>query len=202
MTQRCRWVPEDDPLYVEYHDVEWGVPSHDDQHLFEMITLEGAQAGLSWRTILGRREGYRSAFAEFDPTIVRTFGEAKVEELLDFEGIIRHRGKIESTINNAGRVLAVQDEFGSLDAYVWSFVEGETIVNRWNDLSSIPSETDESRALSKDMKRRGFRFVGQRRCTHSCRPQGSSMITRLIVSGRDSRLSDRQIRLSRHTIDP
>ena len=120
------------------------MPSHDDQHLFEMITLEGAQAGLSWRTILGRREGYRSAFADFDPTIVHTFGETKVAELLGFEGIIRHRGKIESTINNAGCVLAVQDEFGSLDAYVWSFVEGKTIVNRWNDLSSIPSETDES----------------------------------------------------------
>ena len=140
--------------------MEWGVPSHDDQHLFEMVTLEGAQAGLSWRTILGRREGYRLAFADFDPTTVHTFGEAKVAELLDFEGIIRHRGKIESAINNAGCVLGAQYEFGSLDAYVWSFVEGETIVNRWNDVSSIPSETDESRALSKDMKRRGFRFVG------------------------------------------
>ena len=160
MKQRCSWVPEDDSLYTEYHDTEWGVPSHDDHHLFEMITLEGAQAGLSWRTILARREGYRMAFVGFDPTIVQQFDHNKVDELLTFEGVIRHRGKIESTVSNASCVRSVQEEFGSLDAYVWSFVGGTTIVNRWTDVIDSPAETDQSRALSQDMKRRGFRFVG------------------------------------------
>jgi DNA-3-methyladenine glycosylase I len=160
MTQRCAWVPIGDELYVEYHDTEWGVANHDDHHLFEMITLEGAQAGLSWRTILGRRDGYRNAFASFDPSIVTTFDEQRVAELLADAGIIRHRGKIESTISNTAAVLEVQDEFGSLDAYVWGFVNGTTIVNRPTELDEVAAQTDESRALSKDMKKRGFRFVG------------------------------------------
>ncbi len=158
--QRCEWVPVDDALYVNYHDAEWGVPSHDDQHLFEMITLEGAQAGLSWRTILARRDGYRQAFANFDPGVVAACGAESGVELVRDVGIIRHRGKIESTINNAAAVIDVQKEFGSLDSYVWGFVDGEPIVNRWTRLDDIPAETDRSRALSKDMKRRGFRFVG------------------------------------------
>ena len=157
---RCGWVPSDDELYRVYHDEEWGVVSHDDHHLFEMITLEGAQAGLSWRTILGRREGYRRAFAGFDPSIVATYSPAKADELVTDESIIRHRGKIESTISNAAAVLDVQEEFGSLDAYVWGFVDGEPIVNRWKTLADIPAETERSKALSKDLKQRGFRFVG------------------------------------------
>lgn len=158
--ERCDWVPADDDLSIAYHDDEWGVPCHDDHQLFEMITLEGAQAGLSWRTILGRREGYRAAFARFDPAVVAGYDERHIERLVLDEGIIRHRGKIESTITNAGAVLEVQSEFGSLDAYVWGFVNGTTIVNRWTALHDMPAETAESTAMSKDMKRRGFRFVG------------------------------------------
>jgi len=157
---RCAWVPTDDELYVAYHDEEWGVPSHDDHHLFEMITLEGAQAGLSWRTILGRRQGYRTAFADFDPRVVARFGPEKIESLLADPGIIRHRGKIESTITNSRAVLSIQDDLGSLDAYVWGFVDGVTVVGRRRTIGHVPAETDASRAMSKDMKRRGFRFVG------------------------------------------
>ena len=157
---RCAWVPTDDHLYVEYHDLEWGVPSHDDHHLFEMVTLEGAQAGLSWRTILGRREGYRSAFGGFDPTIVSKYDQAKIETLVLDPGIIRHRGKIESTVSNARAVLEVQAQFGSLATYLWEFVDGNPIVNQWTGLADMPAETDISSALSKDLKGRGFRFVG------------------------------------------
>jgi DNA-3-methyladenine glycosylase I len=159
-TSRCEWVPVDDEVYLAYHNEEWGVPSHDDRHLFEIITLEGAQAGLSWRTILGRRDGYRRAFANFDAEIVSAYDGAKVDELVEDVGIIRHRGKIESTINNAGAVLTIQAEFGSLDSYVWGFVDGTPLVSRPQRLSDIPAQTDLSQALSKDLKRRGFRFVG------------------------------------------
>ena len=145
---------------LAYHDDEWGVPSHDDVHLFEMLTLEGAQAGLSWSTILRKREGYRRAFAGFDPAAVARFGRKDVDRLLADPGIIRNRLKVESAVNNAARVLAVQDEHGSLDAYLWSFVGGEPIVNRWRTLSELPAETELSKAISKDLKRRGFRFVG------------------------------------------
>jgi DNA-3-methyladenine glycosylase I len=161
---RCEWVPAGDPLYAAYHDEEWGVPSHEDSHLYEMLTLEGAQAGLSWATILRKREGYRSAFAGFDATAVARFGPADVERLLGDAGIVRNRLKVESAIVNARCVLAVQEELGSLDAYLWGFVGGEPLVGRWRTLGEIPAETAESRAMSRDLKRRGFRFVGPTVC--------------------------------------
>ncbi len=145
---------------VAYHDDEWGVPTHDDGQLFELLTLEGAQAGLSWRTILNKREGYRAAFAAFDPARVAAFTDRDVERLLEDAGIVRHRGKIESTINNARRVREVQSELGSFDTYVWSFVDGTPIVGGWERLGELPSSTAQSTALSRDLKRRGFRFVG------------------------------------------
>ena len=145
---------------LAHHDDEWGVPSHDDVHLFEMLTLEGAQAGLSWQTILNKREGYRRAFAGFDPATVAAFGAKEVERLLADPGIVRNRLKVESTVNNAARVLEVQEADGSLDAYLWSFVDGEPIVNSWRTLAELPAETELSKTISKDLKRRGFRFVG------------------------------------------
>ena len=145
---------------LAHHDEEWGVPSHDDRHLFEMLTLEGAQAGLSWSTILRKREGYRRAFAGFDPATVAGFGSRDVERLLADPGIVRNRLKVESTVNNAARVLDVQDDLGSFDAYLWAFVDGEPIVNSWRTLAELPSETELSSAITKDLKRRGFRFVG------------------------------------------
>jgi DNA-3-methyladenine glycosylase I len=149
---------------LAYHDREWGAPSHDDTHLFELLTLEGAQAGLSWSTILRKREGYRAAFAGFDPQAVARFGAEDVERLLGDPGIVRNRLKVESTVANARAVLAVREELGSLDAYLWSFVDGAPIVGRWRSLADVPAETAESRALSKDLKRRGFRFVGPTVC--------------------------------------
>jgi DNA-3-methyladenine glycosylase I len=145
---------------VEYHDTEWGVPEHDDDRLFELLTLEGAQAGLSWTTILRKREGYRKAFAGFDPKKVAAFTENDVERLLTDPSIVRHRGKIESTINNAQALLAVQQEFGSFDRYVWGFVDGTPRVSNYDKLEQLPTSTTESTALSKDLKKRGFRFVG------------------------------------------
>jgi len=145
---------------VAYHDDEWGTPEHDDRRLFELVTLEGAQAGLSWTTILRKREGYRRAFAGFDPAVVAQFGTDDVERLLKDATIVRHRGKIESTIANAARVLDVQRDVGSLDSLVWSAVDGAPIVRGADPSTPIPSETAESRALSKELKRRGFRFVG------------------------------------------
>lgn len=145
---------------LAHHDDEWGVPSHDDRHLYEMLTLEGAQAGLSWSTILHKREGYRRAFAGFDPQVVARYTREDVERLLDDPGIVRNRLKVESTVSNAARVLEVQEELGSLDAYFWAFVDGQPIVNRRRSLSELPAETDLSKAISKDLKRRGFRFIG------------------------------------------
>jgi len=156
---RCAWAGTD-PLMVAYHDDDWGVPTHDDAALFELLTLEGAQAGLSWRTILDKREGYRAAFAGFDPERVARFTERDVDRLLGDAGIVRHRGKIESTIDNARRVLDVQQELGSLDAHVWSFVDGAPLVGGWTQFDALPSSTPVSVALSRDLKRRGFRFVG------------------------------------------
>ena len=156
---RCEWATESEAM-VAYHDEEWGVPSHDDVHLFEMLTLESAQAGLSWSTILNKREGYRRAFAGFEPAAVARFGTNDVERLLADPGIVRNRLKVESTINNAARVLETQESEGSFDAYLWSFVNGKPIVNRWKHLAELPAETELSRAISKDLKRRGFRFVG------------------------------------------
>ena len=145
---------------LAYHDEEWGMPSHDDRHLFEMLTLEGAQAGLSWSTILRKRDGYRDAFAGFDPAVVARYTQRDVERLLAEPGIVRNRLKIESTLNNAARVLEVQESEGSLGGYLWSFVDGTPIVNRWSTLSELPAETDLSKAISRDLTRRGFRFVG------------------------------------------
>jgi DNA-3-methyladenine glycosylase I len=161
---RCGWAPLTDAGYLAYHDEEWGVPVHDDVHLFEMLTLEGAQAGLSWSTILNKREGYRRAFSGFEPSKVARFSPAKVERLLQDPGIVRNQLKVESTVANAKATLLIQEEFGSLDAYLWDFVGGEPIVGRWDDFWDIPPETDESRAMSKDLKRRGFRFVGPTVC--------------------------------------
>jgi DNA-3-methyladenine glycosylase I len=157
---RCEWAAGSDELMLAYHDEEWGLPSHDDRHLFEMLTLEGAQAGLSWSTILRKREGYRAAFAGFDPAVVARFGSKDVERLVADPGIVRNRLKVESTVNNAGRILEVQDELGSLDGYLWAFVDGEPIVNRWRTLAELPAETGLSKTISTDLKRRGFRFVG------------------------------------------
>jgi DNA-3-methyladenine glycosylase I len=157
---RCAWVPEGDPLYVAYHDEEWGVPSRDERHLFEMLVLEGAQAGLSWSTILHKREGYRKAFAGFDAKKVARFGRRDVERLLGDAGIVRNRLKVESAIANAKAVL----EEGSLAELVWSFVGGEPKVGGWKTVSEIPAETEESKAMSKKLKRRGFRFVGPTVC--------------------------------------
>jgi len=157
---RCAWVPEGDPLYVAYHDEEWGVPSRDERHLFEMLVLEGAQAGLSWSTILHKRDGYRRAFAGFDAKRVARFGPKDVERLMGDASIVRNRLKIESAIANAKAVL----EAGNLGELVWSFVGGEPKVNAWKTISEIPAETDESKAMSKELKRRGFRFVGPTVC--------------------------------------
>jgi DNA-3-methyladenine glycosylase I len=162
---RCGWASiAGDPLYLAYHDEEWGVPSRDDRHLFELLVLEGAQAGLSWSTILHKREGYRRAFAGFEPARVARFGPRDVARLLADPGIVRNRLKITSAIDNARAVLAVQEERGSLSDYLWDFVGGEPRVGRFKTLAEIPAETDESRALSKDLKRRGFRFVGPTIC--------------------------------------
>lgn len=163
MPERCDWAVGDS-LLLAYHDEEWGVPSHDDRHLFEMLTLGGAQAGLSWSTILRKREGYRNAFAGFDPASVARFDEGAVARLLADPGIVRNRMKIESAIANARATLVVQAEFGSLDAYVWGFVDGSPKQNRWRSMQEIPTQSPESVAMSKDLKRRGFRFVGPTIC--------------------------------------
>ena len=159
--KRCAWVPEGDPDYVAYHDDEWGVPSRDDRHLFEMLTLEGAQAGLSWSTILRKREGYRKAFANFDAKKVARFTPKDVERLLADPGIVRNRLKVESAVNNAQRIAELDE---GLSDYLWSFVGGNPKVNRFRKLGEIPAETPESKAMSKDLKKRGFRFVGPTVC--------------------------------------
>lgn len=156
---RCRWVGGK-PHFIRYHDQEWGVPVHSDRKHFEMLLLEGAQAGLSWETILLRREGYRQAFAGFDPVKVSKFNGKKKSALLQDSGIIRNRLKIDSAVTNAQAFLSVQEEFGSFDRYVWHFVEGKPKVNRWARMSQVPATSVESDALSKDLKKRGFRFVG------------------------------------------
>lgn len=157
---RCEWAEGQFDQYVQYHDEEWGVPVHDDQTHFEFLILEGAQAGLSWSTILKRREGYRISFANFDPEKVAKFDEEKIQELLQFEGIIRNKLKVRSAVTNAQNFLKIQDEYGSFDKYIWQFVGGEPIVNHWKSLKDVPATTKESDALSKDLKKRGFKFVG------------------------------------------
>lgn len=156
---RCPWCLSFQE-YIDYHDREWGVPVHDDRVQFEFLVLESAQAGLSWATILKRREGYRRAFAGFDPEIVRLYDEAKVEELMLDAGIIRNRAKILATINNAARFIEIQREFGSFSSYIWSFVGGKPILNRWETMSEAPATSPESDALAKDLKKRGFKFLG------------------------------------------
>ena len=157
---RCAWVSGADPLMVDYHDREWGVPVHDDRKHFEFLVLEGAQAGLSWSTILKRREGYRAAFSDFDPEKVARFTDKRVEKLLLDASIIRNRQKIEATIRNARQFLAVREEFGSFDSYCWRFVECRPKVNRWKSTKEVPATSPESDAFSKDLKSRGFGFVG------------------------------------------
>jgi len=160
---RCDWAGVD-PLMISYHDEEWGVPVHDDRRLFEFLVLEGAQAGLSWRTILRKRENYRRAFAEFDPVRVAAYGERELAKLLADPGIVRNRRKIAAAVENARRCLEARDEFGSFDAYLWKFVGEVPIVNRYRSMSELPSETRESRAMSRDLAARGFRFVGPTIC--------------------------------------
>jgi DNA-3-methyladenine glycosylase I len=161
---RCDWSGSD-PLYVHYHDTEWGVPiRHNDNALFERLCLEGAQAGLSWITILRKRDNYRAAFDGFDPNAVARYDEAKVAELMQNPGIVRNRLKIHAAINNAQKVLDIQGELGSFSDYLWGFVGGAAKVNQWQTLSQIPAETPESRAMSKDLQKRGFKFVGATIC--------------------------------------
>jgi DNA-3-methyladenine glycosylase I len=160
---RCGWCLGN-PVYLDYHDKEWGVPLHDDKKLFEFLVLEGAQAGLSWLTILKRRDGYRKAFGGFDPRKVARFDGAKVNELMADRGIIRNRLKIESAVNNAKAFLRVQEEFGSFDEYIWKFVGGKPKKNKWRALSQIPPKTAQSDILSADLKKRGFKFVGSTIC--------------------------------------
>jgi DNA-3-methyladenine glycosylase I len=161
--RRCDWAGSD-PLYLEYHDTEWGIPLHDDRRLFEMLVLEGAQAGLSWLTILRKREAYRRAFDRFDPRKVARYDVRKVRALLADAGIVRNRLKIESAVKNARAFLEVRDEFGSFDAYIWRFVGGQPIRNAWRAMKDIPARTPESDAMSKDLRKRGFSFVGSTIC--------------------------------------
>jgi DNA-3-methyladenine glycosylase I len=162
--KRCAWVPLDDPLYVQYHDLEWGFPVHDDRLLFEFLVLEGFQAGLSWRTVLYKRENFRQAFDDFDAQKIASYNEDKILELLSNPGIIRNRSKIASCIKNAQSFLNIQSEFGSFDAYIWQFVGGRPIVNAWRNLSDLPAKTPQSDAMSKDLIQRGFKFVGSTIC--------------------------------------
>ena len=157
---RCHWAENGGPLYAAYHDEEWGVPQHDDRVLFEFLILEGAQAGLSWSTILNKRETYRKAFGLFDVRKVARYDKARIATLLNDPGIVRNRLKVESAVTNARAFLEVQKEFGSFDAYIWQFVGGKPIQNSWKAMKQVPASTKESDAMSKDLKRRGFKFVG------------------------------------------
>ena len=158
--KRCGWVTGASPLMITYHDEEWGVPVHDDRRHFEFLVLEGAQAGLSWSIVLNKREGYRHAFSDFDPAKVARYTKARIEKLTQDPTIIRNRQKIESAVRNAGALLALQEEFGSFDAYCWKFVGGRPRLNRWKAHGQVPATSPESDALSKDLKKRGFSFVG------------------------------------------
>jgi DNA-3-methyladenine glycosylase I len=161
---RCPWAGLDDALMLQYHDTEWGVPLHDDRSLFELLTLEGAQAGLSWRTVLARREGYRLAFDEFDISRVAAYGDHDVERIMSAPNVIRNRAKIVSTIGNARAVLRVQQELGSFDKYVWSYVGSRTLQHHFDGMVELPAKTEQSEALSIDLRRRGFRFIGPTIC--------------------------------------
>ncbi|MEX0959419.1 MAG: DNA-3-methyladenine glycosylase I [Burkholderiales bacterium] len=157
---RCQWATGGNALYLEYHDTEWGVPLHDDRALFEFLILEGAQAGLSWSTILNKRDGYRRAFAGFDPQKVARFTPARIGKLLQDPGIVRNRLKVEAAATNARAFLAVQEAFGSFDAYIWRFVDGKPVQNAWKHMKQVPASTPVSDTISKDLKQRGFKFVG------------------------------------------
>jgi len=159
-SKRCGWAGTDDSLMIRYHDQEWGVPVHDDRKHFEFLVLEGAQAGLSWSVVLNKREGYRQAFGEFDPEKVARFTEKRIQKLILSPSIIRNRMKIESAVRNARAFLAIQEEFGSFDAYCWRFVDGRPRLNRWKSMRQIPATSAESDVFSKDLKARGFSFVG------------------------------------------
>jgi DNA-3-methyladenine glycosylase I len=159
MANRCEWAGED-PLYVSYHDQEWGVPVHDDRTLFEFLVLEGAQAGLNWITILRKRENYRQAFDGFDPKIVAQYDQAKIEGLLQNPGIIRNKLKIHSAVQNARAFLRIQEEFGSFNRYIWGFVDHKPLINQWEHMTQLPASTPLSETISKDLKNRGFNFVG------------------------------------------
>ncbi len=163
MKKRCEWAGSD-PLYVEYHDCEWGVPQHDDRHLFEMLVLEGAQAGLSWLTILRKRQNFRRAFADFEPAKVARFSEKKIQRLLQDEGIVRNRAKVRSAVGNAAVYLEIQREFGSFDTFIWELVGGRPKINRWTSLSQVPASTDVSKEISRELKGRGMNFVGPTIC--------------------------------------
>jgi len=163
MKQRCQWAGND-PLYQKYHDEEWGVPVHEDRKLFEMLILEGAQAGLSWITILRKRENYRKAFNNFDAKKITKYDSKKVKQLLQNDGIVRNKLKIAAAIQNAKCFLSIQNEFGSFDKYIWQFVNGKTIINKRKSLIEIPAMTNESDAMGKDLKKHGFKFVGSTIC--------------------------------------
>ena len=163
MVKRCGWCGTD-PLYVKYHDEEWGIPVHDDTKHFEMIILDGAQAGLSWLIVLRKRENYRKAFDRFNPKKVAKYDEEKVEALLNNPGIIRNKLKVRSAVTNAQAFLKVQKEFGSFDKYIWQFVNGKPIINKWKSIKELPATSKESDAMSKDLKKRGFKFVGSTIC--------------------------------------
>jgi DNA-3-methyladenine glycosylase I len=158
--KRCSWVGVSNPVMLEYHDREWGVPTHDDRKHFEFLILEAAQAGLSWSIVLNKREGYRRAFSQFDPEKVARYTKARIDKLVNDAGIIRNRLKIEAAVNNARALLAVQDEFGSFDKYCWRFVDGKPRHNRWKLPRQVPATTSESDQFSRDLKQRGFKFVG------------------------------------------
>ena len=176
---RCPWA-ESDPLYVRYHDTEWGKPLHDDRKLFEFLVLEGAQAGLSWITILKKRQRYREVFDGFDPEKVARYNKRKIERLLQDPGIVRNRLKVESAVENAKALLKAAEEFGSFDRYIWRFTDGRTIQNRWKTTKQIPPETKESRAMSKELKDRGFTFVGPTICY--AHMQATGMVNDHLVS--------------------
>jgi DNA-3-methyladenine glycosylase I len=161
--KRCDWA-SGDPIYIKYHDTEWGVPVHDDRKLFEFLLLEGAQAGLSWLTVLRKRENYRKAFDMFDPEKVASYGKSKIRSILSDSGIIRNRLKVVAAVSNAQAFLRIKKEFGSFDSYIWGFVGNKTIRNSWEDVSQIPPRSRESEAMSIDMRRRGFKFVGSTIC--------------------------------------
>jgi len=159
----CAW-PGSSDLMIKYHDEEWGVPVHDDRKLFEFIVLDGFQAGLSWSTILNKRENFRKAFDNFEPEVIAEYGEGKIVTLLQYAGIIRNKLKVRATITNASAFLEVQKEFGTFDRYIWQFTGGKPLVNKWKNMSDIPASTKESDAMSKDLKKRGFKFVGTTIC--------------------------------------